>query len=337
MNYETLNGFAYTAQALVAGVLNTMVIATVFSSQRMRITPKYWLVLIVSATYLIQVVFANPQMVVVWFLGNHNHYCTLWTIAVAYNTYVCVGITCWCSLLMNMDYFLCVLSTNYRHRQRAPVIMCMSFVCIVTLIASLLAITIVFGSTMKPYTGMACYYGITNILVGEALLEYTVYFPLQASIVFIVLAVCFRKRGTNIDLLRSDQLNLTASRNVTALGYSGTSRFPPLDHALFLLILILFYLPATVMSQLAASKRLSPQEYKDNMAYVYASTVAAVMRDNVGCFAALTWYCFTDMRYTLMQFPCFKRKPQPSDSAFVESSEFRVYDAYPYCANRDGC
>ncbi|KAK3799088.1 hypothetical protein RRG08_051368 [Elysia crispata] len=333
VNYEKLNGFCYMTQALAGLVLNTLVVATVFKSQRMRKAPKYWLVLIVSTAYLIQTAFSNPQMIVVWFIGQDAHSCGVWVVAVAYNTYICVGITCWCSFLINMDYFFCLMSMKYRRRQRASVVMCLLFICIVILIASMIAVTIVFGSTTRPFNQVTCHYSISNILVGEALLKYTVYLPLIFSIVFILLGVCFRKKGTMVSLLRPDQLNLTSSLN--AQGYGGSSRLPPLDHTCFLLILILFYIPATLMSQLAASKRFSPEEYAENQTYVHISTASVVLRDNAGSLVALSWYCFRDMRSTFMQLPCFRRKIHPSDSAFAESSEFRIYDTYPYCATRE--
>ncbi|RUS71600.1 hypothetical protein EGW08_020644 [Elysia chlorotica] len=333
VNYERLNGFCYLTQAVAALVLNILVVATVLKSQRIRKTPKYWLVLIVSTAYLIQAAFSNPQMIVVWFIGQDAHSCSVWVVAVAYNTYVCVGITCWCSFLINMDYFLCLMSVRYRRRQRASVISCMMFLSIVILIASMIAITIVFGSTTKPFNKATCHYSISNILVGEALLKYTVYFPLIGSIVFILLGVCCRKEGSMVSLLHPDQLNLTASLN--AQGYGGSSRLPPLDHACVLLILILSYIPATLVSQLAASGRFSPQEYGENPTYLHITTTAVVMRDNAGYLVALSWFCFSDMRATFMQLPCFRRKSQPSDSAFAESSEFRIYDTYPYCSTQE--
>ncbi|GFS25203.1 hypothetical protein ElyMa_003435400 [Elysia marginata] len=333
INYERLNGFCYMTQAFAGLMLNMLVIATVFKSQRMRRAPKYWLVLIVSAAYLVQAAFSNPQMIVAWFQGQGEHSCKVWVVAVAYNTYICVGITCWCSFLINMDYFFCLMSVKYRQRQRASVIMCFLFMSILILIASMVAVTIFFGSTSRPFNEVACHFSISNIMVGEALLKYTVYFPLIGSIVFVLLSVCFRKKGTMESLLQSDQLNLTASLNVQ--GYGGSSRMPPLDHVCFLIILIVFYIPATLMSQLAASRRLSPHEHQENALYVNVSTASAVMRDNAGPLAALSWYWFSDMRYTLMQLPCCKRKSQPSDFAFVESSEFRAYYTYPYCDSRE--
>lgn len=333
INYERLNGFSYIPQALAGSVLNTMVIATVCRSQRMRKTPKYWLVLVVSVAYLIQAVYSNPQMIVVWFLGQQPRTCKLWVVAVAYNTYICVGVTCWCSLLMNVDYFFCLVSGKYRHRQRAPVVMCLMFLSIFILIAAMMAVTVAFGSTRKPFNVVSCHFSISNIWVGEALLKYTVYLPLISSTVFLLLGVCLRKRGSLAGSMNSEQLNLTAS--LSAQGYGGSGRLPPSDHACFLLILVVFYLPATVMSQLAASRRLAPQDYQDSALYAHLSTASAVMRDNAGCLVALSWYWFEDMRYMLTQLPCFKRKAHPSDSAFAESSEFRAYDFYPYCASRE--
>ncbi|GFO13571.1 hypothetical protein PoB_004007600 [Plakobranchus ocellatus] len=312
-------GIFYVVLSVLGVFFNSSVLLVLFKSTRMRHTPKYWLVLMVSITLWFQAVVTNPQMVVIWFGATTRAACKMWVAAEAYNTYACVGIACWCSLLLSFDYLFCVASHRYRQIYRDSVMMCLLFFCIFSLIVTLAVLSFVFGSNKTPMDYIKCHFGFTNEIVVFVLLVYTVYLPLIGSVILNLLGVVFLHRGF--------EWNLNVSLNVQ--GYSSNKSFPPLDHSLLLIILILCYVPATVMHHLVLNGVVFS---KENKALVHLSATTTVLRDNAGCMVPLVWYCFCDMRDALKQLSCCKRKASPSDSAFQESSEFRLYDCYPYCA-----
>lgn len=300
----------YIFMCLMSLLININVLALVVKSKRMLGSPKYWLVVSSSVLFIFQSTVPNNVLVVGW-LWSGGNIGIIWKTVIVFNRYAVVGIISWASFTINLDYLICMKSaafTRYYRRKAIPLVMILTWGPMLAAVATIS----VLNDTSDSNTAL-----ILDTFSHEILIWVTLFAPLALSILCGVIVMIWRC---------SDKLQavIVANEDVSDPVDIGMCPFlPPADHIMFILTLILMYIPAAILSY-------DPMWPDDDPQIMKFWITCTTLRDNACGVSPIAWFLFRDIRLTCRK--CCSRICKIQPESLVETSEMNIYDSYPYCS-----
>ncbi|CAG5121377.1 unnamed protein product [Candidula unifasciata] len=299
----------YIALSVTSLVVNICLLVTGFRLTKVRQSPKYWLVFAISLVFICQSTFVNNTLSTRWLLSaTVTHF--LWKICIIFNRYIAMGLICWGSFLINIDFLLCIKSVRYTRDYRGKSVLLLMILIWTSITTAVFTICFIRDSNeTEDIVFPATEY-------HQALLTVTVFTPQILNILCCSLALVLRCSNKL-------QKFVTLNDDVSDPTDSGDCPYlPPLDHVTFALLLIIFYTPKAIVT----FDPIWADECSEVRTFLIVSTL---LRDNAGSVAPLVWFLFRDIRRSFLK--CLIRRRGMSTSSLLDSSEMNIYDNYPYC------
>lgn len=310
----------YIVLSLLSVTGNCLICAIIFRCKRMRVTPKYWIVLVITFALIVQALFSNSIMSAKEINEEFPGSCWIWSAAVIYGNYAGLAIVTYLGLLLHVDFLFCLLSSSYMTQKRPATIVILMFLTLAIVLGTLISMSIVLGEDVKD-TDISCGFHMDKPAYQNVMLWVVLFIPVTLS-VLCCLAIFLCRASRSVQTFLGVNSGIVCESMETEV----SSVLPPADHLTFLFFEILMYFPFAVASygETCSHYDACPQLFS-------FLVICSSLSDNAGALIHLSWYFFIDMRKGIRRI--FRLSPTKLrvERSTSETDDLRVFDVYPYC------